>query len=434
MLLSEGFQGFRFRGEREGEPLKVLAVRQSFDDTRVSDVKSSVSSAVAALGFQGQLRPGARIMVTAGSRGIASITEILRAVCSEIRGMGYEPTVIGAMGSHGGGTVEGQLEVLESLGITESSVRAPVITSTRAVEVGRTSTGQPVYTDPLAAEADGVVAVNRVKPHTTARGDIQSGLVKMLVVGLGHQVGAESFHRAGPATMSEELKQMAGHVVESIPFLGGLAIVENAQKKPYCIEPVKPPELIAKERELLKLATDLLPRLPFSAADVLIVRSMGKNYSGTGVDTNVVGRHRVHGQADTDSPSISKLAVLDLSEESHGNATGIGLADFITSRLISKVDLEATYTNVFASTLTMRAMIPMIMKTDEDAVWASIASSNLSPGQKVRLALIDNTLNLGRFWVTPALAQEIESSDTVEVNPDLSEVRFDADGTLICPG
>ena len=433
MTLLGEYPGFSYTGERRGEPLRLFEVRQRFPASGLSDIEGAVVDSMCALDLAGRVEPGARIVVTAGSRGIAAIPRILAGVCTALRELGADPVVLGAMGSHGGGTDAGQLEVLHSLGITADSVGAPVVTASETVELGRTNRGLMVHCDPLALEADGVIVVNRVKSHTTARGSIQSGIVKKLVVGLGHRPGAESFHQCGPAAMSEELEDMARIALESLPFLGGIAIVENAHEEPHRIEGIRPPELFSRERELLVLSRSLSPTLPFPGADVLVVQSVGKNYSGTGVDTGVIGRYRVQGEPDSSLPSIARICALDLSPESHGNATGIGLLDLVTRRLAAKVDPEPTYTNVLASTLTMRAMLPMVMRTDEDAVWASVASAAVPPTRDVKLAVIRNTLDLETLWVTGALLEDTEMREGMRASTESRPVTFSNDGVMEYP-
>ncbi len=431
MFLSPDYEGFTYDGEKRGDPLTLKLVSQDFDDSAIEDLDSAVNAAIERMRPGERLDPGSRVLVTAGSRGISNIAGILRRVCAHLIELGMRPSILGAMGSHGGGTDAGQGEMLASLGITEESVGVPIITSSKAVPVGRTKRGLTVYCDPLVLEVDGIVAVNRVKAHTTARGDIQSGIVKKLVVGLGHRPGAESFHQCGPAAMSEELREMAGHVLDAIPFLGGVGLVENADGATHTVRGIRPEELFEAESELLQLSKSLSPRLPFSEADVLVVRTMGKNFSGTGVDTGVVGRYRVQGEPDLPEPRISRICALDLSEESHGNATGIGLVDMVTRRLASEVDLHPTYTNVLTSTLTMRAMIPMIMASDRDAVWGSVASASVPPSRGVRLAIIENTLDLENLWVSEALAEDLDQGARLDGTE--AQLAFDEDGNLISP-
>ncbi|MFO7941454.1 MAG: lactate racemase domain-containing protein [Bacillota bacterium] len=432
MLLSQDFQGYTYGGELLQGWERLIEIQQQFDTDAIRDLESAVDDSMARLNTR-NLPEGSRVIVTAGSRGIAHIPRVLGRVCLRLREAGMEPMVLGAMGSHGGGTREGQMEVLRSLGIDSVSVGAPVETSSETVAVGRTRRGLTVYCDPMALRADGVIAVNRIKSHTTARGPIESGLVKKLVVGLGHRAGAESFHQCGPAAMSEELEEMAGILLSHLPFLGGLALVENAHKELHTVEWVPPAELFERERALLCLSKDLTPALPFDAADVLVVKLMGKDYSGTGVDTGVIGRYRVQGEPDASSPLISRICVLDLSDASHGNATGIGLVDLVTRRLAGKVDPEATYTNVLTSTLTMRAMLPMVMRTDEDAVGATIASAAVPPSRPLRLAVIDNTLELERLWVSPGLLDQVERRSYVKMAGREIAAEFDEDGDLITP-
>ena len=408
----------------------LIPVRREFESRAVADVAEETRKAMLELNLEDRLRSGDRVLVAAGSRGIKDKAEILSGVCAYLRELDVTPTILGAMGSHGGGTAAGQRDVLESLGITEERVGARIITSDEAVAIGEAEDGQTVYCDPLVFEYDGFLAVNRIKPHTTARGAIQSGIIKMLVVGMGHHRGAEAFHRSDPARLSESLVSMWRVIRDKTPFMGGVGIVDDAQKRAAQVVGLKPAELEAREKELLVTARELMPTLPFDRADVLVIEEMGKNYSGTGIDTNVIGRIRIEGTLSSDPPDIDKLVVLDLTDESHGNACGLGLADFITARLARKVDLHSTYLNVLTSRLTMRAMIPMIMGTDRDAVAAAIVTSGVPDLSRVRLALISNTLHLDSFLVSPALWDEIRRLPGLHADGEQTEMQFDDEGSM----
>ncbi len=431
MLFSESFRGHGHPGGDLRRLMNLWEVRQRFCGEPLDDIAGSVEGALERLRALDDLPAGSKILVTAGSRGIADIPTVLREVCGKLTARGFRVSILGAMGSHGGGTESGQRAVLESLGITPSAVGVPVITSCDVQRLGQTDRGLSVYCDPRAMEADGIVLVNRIKSHTTARGDIESGLVKKLVVGLGHQAGAESFHQCGPAAMSDELEAMARIVLGRVRLVGGIGLVENAVGSLHTIEGVPPAELFARERRLLALSKDLAPRLPFDEADVLVIREMGKNFSGTGVDTGVIGRYRVEGAADDQDPRIARICALDLSRASHGNATGVGLVDLITYRLAREIDPEPTYTNVLASTLTMRAMIPIIMRNDADAIGASLASAAIPPTRDPKLALIDNTRDLERLWISQGLRGALFGD--VSIADDPIAVQFDASGTLRQP-
>jgi len=426
------FPGFECDPPDTDSHPELMEITQDFDHHSVTDLTSSIKDAMEEMDVAGRVNPGDRILVGAGSRGIAQIVPLLREVCAYLRELQAEPFILGAMGSHGGGSCTGQREILTSLGITEEKVGAPVETSTEVECVGRTSLGRKIYCDPQAIAADGVLVVNRIKPHTSATGGVQSGIIKMLVVGLGHQEGAESFHQTHPPELTQHLCEMGEVIAAHIPLLGGIAVIENAYKEVYSLHGVSSDTLEDRERELLRLATELMPTLPFEFAHSLIVKTAGKNYSGTGMDTNVIGRIRVPDVPET-PPFIRKLAALDLSEESHGNATGVGLADFITRRFAQKIDLHATYVNTFASTLISRAMMPMIMRADRDAIWAAIRSDNRVPEETLKLALIDNTLQLQSLWVTPALYEDAREYNRITVTGRKGRLRFDHSGDMICP-
>ncbi len=406
----------------------MVAVRQSIPRPRVNDVEGEVRRQVSA-SWLGRIQEGQRIIITAGSRGLASNVPILRTVVSLVKERGASPVILGAMGSHGGGTAAGQLEVLTSLGITSDAVGAPVVTSDQSRSLGTTSSGHQVFIDPMVPAADGLVVVNRVKPHTAALGRVQSGLMKMLVVGLGRQRGAEAAHRLGPSQLSESLFEMALFIMDRVPVVGGLALIENGYEETAQIAALRPDEIPVREPQLLDRARDLMPAIPCPQADVLIIEEMGKNYSGTGMDNNVIGRFRVQGEPEPASPSYTRIAVLDLSSESHGNANGIGLADFVTSRLLSRVDFPATHLNSLTTSFVQRTMLPMVMDTDRAAIGAAIKTCNLPPDRSPRVVWIRNTLHLVDFRVSQSLSPSLEGREDIEIRgPAL--LSFDEQGNL----
>jgi hypothetical protein len=324
---------------------------------------------------------------------------------------GHSPFLFAAMGSHGRGTADGQRDLLRSLGVTEEKVGAPVSCSE-------------------AAEADGILAVNRVKPHTSFHGPHESGLMKMLAVGMGRARGAEMVHRLGWRAMVEAVESIGGSALERLPVLGGLAVVENAGEQTAVVEGLSPEEIPDGESRLLEHARRYMPSLPVDDLDVLVVREMGKNYSGTGMDTNVIGRLRLEGLPEPERPSIHYLAVLDLSEASHGNATGVGLADFVTEHLAAKIDREATYLNCLTSGGPVRAAVPMTLPDDQGvfgAIWKALKPER---DTDVRLMVVDNTLHLSRLWVSEKLVGELEEREGVEVVGELFPLRFDAEGRM----
>ncbi|HHW41428.1 MAG TPA: DUF2088 domain-containing protein [Syntrophomonadaceae bacterium] len=377
-----------------------------FSGPVVQDVPARVWEVFSKAAFWNRIESGASIAVAVGSRGISDIVPVLRTVISMLKDKGYRPFVIPAMGSHGGGTAEGQRKVLAGLGITEETVGVPIKASGDAVIIGHVAPEVPVYCNRLALDCDGIILINRVKPHTSFHGPIESGLMKMLAVGLGNPQGADTLHKFGPSGLRKNIPLVASHIIRKLPVLFGIAIVENAYDKTALIEGLEPQEFYEKEKELLEKARSLMPRLPFQDIDLLVVREMGKCFSGTGMDTNIIGRLRIQGEKEPEHPRIRRIAVLDLAEGSEGNAAGIGLADFTTDRLLAKVDWEATYLNVLTTTFTQRAMIPMHFPTDEITIKKALDSLGVWNPEDVRIVVIKNTLELKEIDFSSALLAE----------------------------
>lgn len=361
-------------------------------------------------GSAGMRRP--RIAITAGSRGIANIAAMLRAVIGYVRAHGADPFLVAAMGSHGGGTTAGQLAILESFGVTEETMGAPTVagTGTDTVDLGRSRSGQPVFFDRAAADADGIIVMNRVKPHTSFVAPNESGILKMLVVGLGKEKGATLFHGLGQSELPRLLPEMAEVSLAKMPILGGIAIVENGHEETALVKgvPATAAAFRAEDARLLRMATDLMPRLPTDQVDLLIVDEMGKNYSGTGLDSKIIGRMRLDHVPDPERPVVRQVVVLDLAEESHGNANGISLADIVTRRLVEKIDFPATYANCIATTFLQRIAIPMTMETDREAIATGFRSLGAVPPGDARVVRIPNTLHLDRCWVSAAVRRDME--------------------------
>lgn len=412
--------------------IKLFKVRQHFDAPVVDDLVGRVRGEVGSLLNSYQPEPGSRVGITAGSRGVSDAVEVYRAAVVALREEGHEPFLFSAMGSHGGGTAEGQRDLLRSLGVTEEKIGAPVLCSDEVVEIGETGaplSGLPVYVAKEAAEADIILAVNRVKPHTSFHGPYESGLMKMLAVGMGRANGASMVHRLGWSSMVEAIEAIGGVILEKLPIIGGLAIVENAREETALLKGLTAGDLPEGESPLLELARDYMPSLPVKDLDLCVVREMGKNYSGTGMDTNIIGRLRLQGLPEPTQPYIQYLAVLDLSEASHGNATGVGLADFVTERLTAKVDREATYLNCLTSGGPIRAAMPMTLEDDEalfEAVWKALKPERLD---EVRMVIIDDTLHLEEAWVSESLLDELE--DGAEVFDEPFTLGFDSEGRML---
>lgn len=415
------------------DEVRLTEVHRRHDAPTVEDPAGRAREETARLLSETALEPGARVAITAGSRGIRGIAGIYRAVAGAVREAGYDPFLFSSMGSHGRGTADGQREVLESLGVTERFVGVPVICSERVRLVGETKgplPGLPVYVAEEAAAADAILAVNRVKPHTSFHGPQESGLMKMLAVGAGRAEGASMVHRLGWENMVDAIRSIGSVILERLPVVGGIALVQNGREELAVVRGVTAEKMPDEEAGLLELARGYLPRLPADDLDVLIVREMGKDYSGTGMDTNVIGRLRLEGIPEPDLPRIRYLGALDLSGASHGNATGVGLADFTTRRLAEKIDPEATYLNCLTSGGPIRAAIPMTLEDDRallNAVWQALKPLRDS---EVRMMVIENTLHLERLWVSEPLVDEVSSLEGAELSGDPETLEFDKSGRL----
>jgi uncharacterized protein (DUF362 family) len=394
--------------------IELVRVRQRFARPVLADVGGEVRRRIAAAAPA--IRPGARIAVAAGSRGIANLPLILRATVESVRELGGEPFVVPAMGSHGGGTAEGQRELLAGLGVTEESLGCPIRSCMEVVELPAPPGAEfRLFMDRLASESDGVIVVNRVKPHTDFHAAFESGLVKMAVIGLGKTEQAAEMHRHGVRGLVDLLPRAGAHLLATGRVVLGVAIVENAYDETMAVEALGPAEILAREPALLDLARTHMPRLPTDELDLLIVDRMGKEISGTGMDTNILGRIGIPGQPNAPRPRISMVVVTDLTDASHGNATGMGLADLTTRRMLEKIDFESTNTNVATTGFLERAKVPMVARNAREAVeWALRACGPGVVGRE-RVVRIRDTLHLEDLHVSPAVAAELAGRGEVEV-------------------
>ncbi|MER7250817.1 DUF2088 domain-containing protein [Kribbella sp. NPDC000426] len=368
--------------------------------------------------LRSRIMPGARIAVTAGSRGIRDLVPVVKAAVDWLRDAGAAPFVIPAMGSHGGATADGQREMLEGLGITPESVGCPIEATMETVVVGTLDDGTEIHHDAIAAKADGVLLVNRVKPHTDFHGQIESGIAKILAIGLGNHRGAASLHAGGIPSLGGNIEAAARMVVAQGKILGGLAILENSLDQTASVEFVEADGIAgAAENALLQRASSMLGRLPFDELDVLVIDELGKDKSGAGMDTNVIGRCWVHGIPEFESPSIAAISVHSLTPASHGNASGLGLADVIPARLLEQIDLRASYVNALTSGAggARRSRLPMVMEDDEAAVLAAATMCGRRHWSELRLARIRDTLSPHELMVTPALLGEAAERFDLEI-------------------
>jgi hypothetical protein len=405
-------------------------MRRKFPRPLVEDIEATLREQLEREEISSTIKPGMSVALTAGSRGIAEIDTILRVLVTILKEMDAEPFIVPAMGSHGGATAEGQVEILESLGITEESCGAPIRSSMEIVEIGDTDRGVPVYMDKIASEADGVVLVNRIKAHTDFRSSIESGLVKIASIGLGKHEQALALHGYGVEGIRDFMVEVGEKVLESGHILFGVGTVENAYDEPAIIEAIPPEQIVEREAELLAEYMELMPDLPVSEIDVLYVDALGKNYSGTGMDTNVIGRFRILGIDEPERPDVKYLIVGDISKESHGNALGIGLADLTTQRLADQVDRAAMNANVITSTFVERAKVPMTLENDEEAIDTAVRCNWGVPPSETRFVRISNTLHLEYLYVSENLVDEVLQSGESEVVGDPEDLVFDGDGYL----
>ena len=413
---------------------RMVEVRQKVESPKLDDYASAIREELNRMRLSEKIKPGWRIAITAGSRGIACYAGILATVVEEVKKAGGEPFLVPAMGSHGGATPEGQLEVLKSLGITPETVGAPICSSMEVDEVGRLDNGTPVYVDRYALRADGIIVVGRVKPHTDFKGRIESGLMKMITIGLGKQKGAEMIHWNRSGGYHKLIPAAARLIMEETPILLGLAVVENARHEIAVVKALEPDEIEEEELKLLEKAKELMARIPFKEIDVLIVEEIGKNISGVGMDTNVIGRFWLPGETEPRAARIKRIVVLDLSEETHGNAIGIGLADVTTKRAVSKIDYDATYVNCLTAGHIETGKTPPFLPNDRDAIATALHTCGPIDPERAKVVRIRNTLELERFWVSESLAEMVHSdpelSRRVEVLSEPREMQFDVLGTL----
>jgi hypothetical protein len=406
---------------------KMIRVRQSFAGPRLTDIPRAVAERLEGAGLP--VRRGDTVAVGAGSRGIANIDVIVGATVRWLRDRGARPFVFPAMGSHGGGTPEGQLSVLEHYGITEATMGCPVRATMDVVEVGE-ALGLPVWLDRHAADADWIGLVNRVKPHTDFKGSIESGLFKMMTIGLGKYKGAIQYHRANVQHGYETVITSVGREMLARARIGfGLGIVENGYDETALVEAFSAQDLEAGERRLLKSAREWMARLPFSPIDVLVVEQMGKNISGSGMDTNVIGRPTNPHEPFPSDPKILWIAVLDITEESYGNAIGIGNADFTTRRLVDRIDMKPTLINAITACSPGMAKVPATYETDREAIETALSCIGLTPPERARVVRIKNTLLLGEIEVSEAYAAEVDKRRDLTVLGE-SPLGFDASGRL----
>ena len=408
---------------------RMVHVRQKFFTPKVASVTQAVIDEFKRHEVRDKIRPGMTIAVGCGSRGVANIAEIVKQVITELKSAGASPFIFPAMGSHGGATADGQRQLLEDYGITERFVGCPLRATMDVVELGKVNE-MPVYMDKYAGEADGLLLVSRVKPHTSYRAPIESGIVKMMTIGMGKIKGATELHTFGLDRFGELLPKVAKFIMSRKNFICGVAIVENAADETAVVEAVPGQALFSREPELQTKAKELMARIYFDEVDVLIVDRIGKNISGAGMDPNITGRNNRFIEWES-KPLVKKIVALGLTPETHGNACGIGFADVIPMRLYKEVDIGTTYANIIAATYLDSAVIPMVMNTEEEAIRLAVKTVVRVKPQDCKIVRIQNTLELIDIQVSePLMAQVCANPEEFEIMGQPEPLRFDASGIL----
>ena len=409
----------------------MVRIKQHIEAPVVEDIPAAVRGELDEIEASSLVKRGDRIAITGGSRGVANIDIVIKATVDYLKELGAKPFVVPAMGSHGGATAEGQRDVLAHYGITEQTVGAPIEATMDTVEIGKTADGLPVFLDRNAAEADGIVPLNRIKAHTDFKGSIESGLMKMMAIGLGKQRGANMYHRAFFQYGFEHvIRTVSSLMLDTGRVVFGLGLVENAHEHTAKVAAMRPNELIRRERELLVEAKSLMGRLPFDTLDLLVIDWMGKNISGTGMDTNIIGRMMQNFEPEPEKPAILRIFVRDLTEESSGNATGVGLADFTTNRLVEKVDRHATYMNGITGLGPQKSKIPFYYDTDKEAIEVALNTIGLTPPEEAKVARVESTLTLATLDISEAFIEDAKLRSDLEIVGEVKSFEFDASGNL----
>jgi hypothetical protein len=410
---------------------KMYRIRQRFDKTSVENIAEAVTAELRRFSLAA-VKPGQRVAITAGSRGIADIADILKAVVGFFKSLEAHPFIFPAMGSHGGATAEGQVAVLAQLGVTESYLNAPILSSMEAAEIARTRDGVPVFVDKNALGADHIVVVNRIKSHTKFKAPIESGLMKMMAIGMGKLKGADFYHKAAVQyTFPKIIGDAARLVIQKTPIICGLGIVENAYGKTARVAAMEPAAIERQEKELLLLSKKMTAKLPFNDIDLLIVDEMGKDISGVGIDPNVTGRNRDLLGVFDHPVQVKRVFVRDLTAKSKGNAIGIGLTDLTTSRLVRKIDYAVTYKNCITGISLEKAAVPMHFDTDREAVEVGLGSIGLTPPEQSKIVRIKNTNRLEVVEASEAFGAELEQRSDLEILAEPQPMAFDAENNLV---
>ncbi len=407
---------------------RMVKVKQHFERPVVEDVEAQLVKKLYEKNVLSNIKAGQRVAIAAGSRGITNLPLMVKTLVSEIKKAGGDPFIVPAMGSHGGATAEGQKDMLIGMGIREEYVGAPIHATMEVVQVGVSENGLPVYLDKNAYEADAIVIINRIKPHVAFRGNYESGLMKMITIGLGKQKGADTCHNLGFGKMAENIPAIARVTLKKTNLIFAVGILENAYHETCRLEVLRNEEIEVEEPELQEEAKRLSPKIYFDSLDVLIIDEIGKDISGTGFDTNMVGRY--HTPYASGGPNITRIAVLDITDKSHGNGNGLGILDLTTKRAFDKFSFEHTYPNALTSTVPTSVKIPMVLKSDRQAIQAAMKTCNIIDRENVRLVRIKNTVQIGEIEVSENLLDEVRANKYLEIASSPYEWKFDDIGNL----
>lgn len=409
---------------------KMVKVRQKLDHTNIprAEIPAKVRQELLDCGMAQRIHKGDSIAITCGSRGVANIALIIKAIVDFVKEQGGEPFVFPAMGSHGGATAEGQREILTGYGVTEEYLGCPIRATMEVDRLGQTPDGMPVFIDRYAHAADGIILCGRVKAHTAFRGPYESGILKMAVIGMGKQHGAQTVHRDGFKALGELLPVIGKVILDNAKVLGAVALVENAFDQTCIISGMLKEEIMEKEPPLLKRSKEFLGKIFFDDIDVLVVDRIGKDISGDGMDPNITGRFAV--PYVKGEKNVQHIAVLDLTEETHGNCNGLGLADVTTKRLVDKIDVDCTYPNVVTSTVLCTPKIPLFTHSDKSCIQIALRTCNYIDREHPRIVHIRDTMNLEQIEISEAMLAEAQASEHIEVLSQPEDWKFNEEGNL----
>jgi len=413
------------------EDIKVRKIKQNFNRTKIDNLSEYIHQSFKKSDLKNRIKSGDKIGITVGSRGITNIKLIVKEIISELKNLNALPFILPAMGSHGGANSEGQKGVLASYGITEREMGVPIMASMDVIQIGKVENKIPIYFSKVAMEADGIIALNRVKMHTDFKSNlVESGMSKILAIGLGKAEGASSIHFLGVYGLKNVIPQAAELIITKAPIIQGIGILENSYDQTMKISFVSPEDIIKVDSELLKISKEVMPVLPIDNLDIVITQEIGKNISGTGFDTNIIGRLDINGEKEIAKPEIKRLLVFDITEESHGNALGIGLADITTRHLVDKINYKDMYANTITSTFLNRAKIPITTDSEKEAVEIAVKTCWRLEQSDLKLLIMKNTLDLEYLYVSKAVWDEIKDNKNIDACGEWVKLTFTKNGKM----